>query len=127
MGEKFEYEYDALKIDEKEEIESIRSQYLPKSDRSIKLDRLKQLHNRVHNIPLIGGLSIGIIGTLLFGFGMCFFLVWNTSWWMWLGIIPGILGILLMLIAYPIYKRIKELLKRKYSKEILSLSDELLK
>lgn len=127
MIEKFEYEYEALKSDEKEEIESIRSQYLPKSDRFIKMDRLKKLHSRVHNIPLIIGLSSGIIGTLLFGIGMCFFLVWNTFWWMWLGLIPGILGIIIMLIAYPIYKKTKELLKRRYSKEILSLSEELLK
>ncbi len=126
MGEKFEYEYEALKTDEKEEIESIRSQYLPKSERYIKMERLMKLHNRVVRIPNIFGFSFGIFGVLLFGLGMCFFLEWNEFWWMWFGLMPGLLGIVMMLITYPIYKKIKRYLKKKYSKEILDLSDELM-
>lgn len=126
MGEKFEYEYEALKTDEKEEIESIRSQYLPKSERCIKMERLMKLHNRVVHIPRIFGLTFGIVGTLLFGLCMCFFLEWSNYWWMWFGCIPGLLGIVMMFMAYPIYKKIKRSLKKKYSKEILALSDELM-
>ena len=45
MGERFEYNYDAPTQQERQEIESIRNQYLPKNRELTKLERLKKLDN----------------------------------------------------------------------------------
>ena len=55
MGERFEYNYSAPTSEERQEIESIRNQYLPKNEVEIKLETLKKLDNKVKNIPLIFG------------------------------------------------------------------------
>ncbi len=126
MKEKFEYKYEAPSLEERKEIDSIRNQYLPKNEVSSKLDRLKELHHKVNSTPVIYSLTLGVVGTLLFGFCMCFFLVenWSSNWF--IGIPFGIIGIVLIVIAYPVHKRVLNKLKAKYSNEIIKLSDELL-
>lgn len=123
MGERFEYNYNAPTEEERIEIESIRNQYLPKNKTLTKLERLKSLDFKVKNISLIIGLTIGIIGCLIFGLGLTFFLEWSNNI---LGAIFGVLGILIMIPAYFVYKIIFNKLKEKYGKEILELSNELL-
>lgn len=123
MG-KFEYKYQAPTIEERREIDAIRSQYLPKDKELVKLDRLRSLDQKVKNTPLIYSLSFGVIGTLLFGTGMTFFLEWTTYWYY--GIPFGIVGIILIILAYPIHKKVYKKMKDKYSEEIIALSNELL-
>ena len=70
-------------------------------------------------------LCIGIIGALVFGIGMCFFLevfagvAWLTALFM-------IIGTLLMIPAYPIYKKIARKTKAELTPEILRLSEEIM-
>lgn len=124
MAEKFEYKYEAPSFKEREEINNIRRQYLPENKEMSKMDRLRYLDNKVKSIPLIWSLSFGICGTLIFGVSMTFFLEWVTYWYV--GIPFGIIGIVLIIIAYPIYKSVLNKFKIKYGKEIIDLSNELL-
>ena len=48
---------------------------------------------------------VGILGTLIFGCGMCFTMVWNN---MVLGIILGIAGIIILLMLIPLVKGIED-------------------
>ena len=50
-------------------------------------------------------LIAGILGTLIFGCGMCFTMVWNN---MVLGIILGLVGIIILLMLIPLVKGIED-------------------
>jgi hypothetical protein len=124
MGERFEYNYSAPTSEERQEIESIRNQYLPKNEVEIKLETLKKLDNKVKNIPLVFGLTFGIVGTLMFGLGMTFFLEWVEYWYF--GIPFSLLGLIMVSVTYYLYIKISNNLKDKYGKEIIKISNELL-
>ena len=66
---------------------------------------------------------LGIGGSLLMGAGMATIMVWNT---MGSGLAMGIPGMAIAMLAYPIYKLITGKRKKKYAKDIMMLSDELL-
>ena len=117
----FTYNYSAVR---NKEVESIRRKYLPEEES--KLETLKRLDYKVQSAGMIESLCIGIIGALVFGIGMCFFLevfagvAWLTALFM-------IIGTLLMIPAYPIYRRIAHRTKEKLTPEILRLSEEIMK
>ena len=123
MSNKFEYKYSAPTKSEKEEINSIRNKYLPHNESSSKLEELRKLDNKVHNIPLIFSLSFGIISSLIFGVGLCFFLVWVTYWYV--GIFFGVVGAIAMSMNYFIYKKLLHYLKEQNKDTILKLVEEL--
>lgn len=125
MSEKFKYEYSAPTMEERKEISSIRDQYLPKGEKEQKLERLRKLDSKVKNIPLIWALSQGIIGSLIFGTSMTFFLEWTEFWY--IGIPFSIVGFIVMISTYPIYVKILKHIKNKYKDEIINISNELLK
>lgn len=124
MEESFKYEYSAPTIEEKKLIKSIKEQYMPKDNNQKKIDLLKSLDNKVKSIPMIFGLSFGVIGVLLFGTGLTFFLEWTDLFV--IGIPFSLIGTILMLLAYPIYKKVLNNFKNKYGKQIIDLSNELL-
>lgn len=124
MEESFKYEYSAPTIEEKKLIKSIKEQYMPKDNNQKKIDLLKSLDNKVKSIPMILGLSFGVIGVLLFGTGLTFFLEWTNLFV--IGIPFSLIGTIMMLLAYPIYKKVLNNLKNKYGKQIIELSNELL-
>ena len=117
----FTYNYSAVR---NKEVENIRRKYLPEEES--KLETLKRLDYKVQSAGMIESLCIGIIGALVFGIGVCFFLdvfagaVWLTALFM-------IVGTLLMIPAYPIYRRIARQTKEKLTPEILRLSEEIMK
>lgn len=124
MSKKFEYKYSAPTMEERKEIDSIRSQYLPKEQVMTKIERLRYLDNKVKNTPLVWSLSFGVVGALIFGLGLTFYLEWTSFWYV--GIPFSIIGLILAIIAYPLYKKMLEKYKSKYGKEIIELSNELL-
>lgn len=123
MAEKFEYKYRAITQEERQEVDSIRRQYLPQEETNDKMSRLKELDNKVKRTPLIFSLTFGIIGTLIFGLGMAFVLEWKE---ILIGIIIALCGIIILSLAYPIYKLITKSMKKKYAQQIIDLSNELL-
>ena len=116
----FTYSYSAAQT---KEIESIRSKYLSKEEN--KLEQLRLLDSRVRSAGVIQSLCIGIIGCLIFGTGMCFALD-ALAGADWLAVLLCAVGILVMLPAYPVYKRISRKTKTALTPEILRLSEELM-
>ena len=117
----FTYNYSAAR---NKEVENIRKKYIPKEER--KIETLKRLDDRVQTAGMIEGLCLGIIGALVFGIGMCFFLeVFAGA--VWLTVLFMVIGTLLMIPAYPIYRIISRKTKAKLIPEILRLSEEIMK
>ena len=82
------------------------------------------LDKKVKRTPVCVALSLGIVGTLIFGLGLTFALEWNM---LIIGIIIGGFGCIPMVLAYFAYNKIYNQLLNKHSQEIIALSDELLK
>lgn len=106
------------------EVESIRRKYMPKEES--KLERLKRLDFRAQTAGVVESLCLGIIGSLVFGVGMCFFLEVFAGE-AWLTALLMVLGTLIMIPAYPLYKRISRRTKAELAPEIIRLSDEIVK
>ena len=117
----FNYSYSA---ERNKEVESIRNKYLIREES--KLEKLKKLDYCVQSAGVIESLSLGIVGVLAFGIGMCFFLnVFSGSGW--ITALFMIIGTLLMIPAYPVYRNISTKIKAELTPEILSLSEEIIK
>lgn len=116
----FTYQYSAEK---NREVEAIRKKYLP--HQPSKIERLKKLDGRVQRAGWTEGLSIGVVGALIFGLGMCFYLeVFAGA--AWLTALLMVLGVLLMIPAYPIYRYVSRKAKARLTPEILRLSEEIM-
>lgn len=113
----FEYTYSAP---EQEEIRRIRAKYAPREEST--LDKLRRLDAQAERPGTVWALVLGILGTLIFGTGMCCCLVWEQYA---LGIVVGILGGIMLALAYPAYVRITKKQREKLAPEILALAEEL--
>ena len=124
--EGFHFTYSAA---QQQEVENIRKNYLPKEE-----DKMEQLR-RLHAIPTqkaqAASLAVGIIGALIMGTGMSLAMTEIGaalgSLAMLIGIPVGIVGRVLVALAYPLYNRVLKKQRKKIAPEILRLSDELLK
>ncbi|MBE5776436.1 MAG: hypothetical protein E7326_02880 [Clostridiales bacterium] len=56
------------------------------------------------NVKNLGALTVGVLGVLLLGVGMCCCMVWGK---MVLGVLSGIAGIVLLLMLIPLVKGLK--------------------
>ena len=124
-NKEFKYTYSAPNAEEKKEIQKIQSQYLPKEreQKEDKMTLLKKLDAKVKAPAKAVASVIGVIGFCCFGLGMSMVLEWNIILW---GAIVGVVGLILMAFAYPIFNRIFASRKEKYASKILELSGELL-
>ena len=117
--ETFEYRYSAK---QQEEIEAIRRKYLPKEEDT--MEQLRQMDKRVSRKGTIISIIIGVIGCLLLGIGMCCTMECAGRWFVH-GIIIGVIGIVMIALAYPLYERITKKERKKIAPLILKLADEL--
>lgn len=90
------------------------------------LDELKLLDKKVKKTPRIFSYTFGTISSLILGFGMSVAMGVILPEHMALGIIIGIIGLLLVIINYSIYKKWLSNRKNKYSQKIIELSKTLL-
>ena len=118
--ETFSYTYSAK---EQEEIKKIREKYIPKE--ADKMEQLRRLDESVTKKGTIISLVIGIIGALILGTGMSMCMVWTELFV--LGIIVGIIGIVMVSAAYPLYSYVTKKEREKIAPEIIRLTDELMK
>ena len=117
----FTYTYSSV---QNREVERIRKKYLPKEESKIEI--LRKLDSRVQSAGVIPSLCLGVVGCLIFDIGMCFGLdVFAGA--DWLSVLFGALGIVIMLPAYLLYKRISGKTRAELAPEILRLSDEIMK
>jgi len=118
--ENFTYNYSAKG---RSEIERIRENYLPKEES--KLERLRRLDRRAKRAGIIESLCLGIIGALIFGVGMCFFLGVFAGHWIICAALM-LLGAGVMIPAYHVCKKISKRTNLKLAPKILRLTEELL-
>ena len=121
----FEYTYSA---ERQQEIEAIRKKYLPKEE-----DKMEQLR-RLHSIPTqkaqAASIAIGVVGTLILGTGMSLCMTDLGAALehlaMGIGILVGLLGLVMVALAYPVYNIVLRKERQRIAPEILRLTDELL-
>ena len=107
--------------------ENIAKEYMPKETN--KLRQLKKLDEKAKRPAFIAAMTIGIIGALVFGTGMSFGLgaIGSGTSAMVLAAVLGILGFIMCVANYPLYKRLLEKGKQKYAFEIIELAKEISK
>lgn len=114
------YEFNPTKNDEAR-AKAICKQYM---ERGItKIDALEALHTKVKTPGMVIASIIGVLGTLVMGAGMSNIMVWDN---MTVGLVLGIPGLVMMISAFPVYKAITGIRKKKYAPQIVKLSSEIL-
>ena len=123
--EGFSFTYSAQ---QQKEVEAIRKKYLPREE-----DKMEQLR-RLHAVPTqkaqVASLAVGVVGALIMGTGMSLAMTQIGaalgSLAMVIGILVGIVGMVLVALAYPLYNRVLKKQREKIAPEILRLTEELL-
>ena len=124
----FNYTYSAKQQDE---IKAIRKKYAV-SDPEDKMERLRKLDGSVVQKATTAALIIGIIGALIMGSGMSLVMTDIGSALgienpLFIGIPVGIVGLILVSFAYPVYNHIVKKEREKIAPKIIRLTDELMK
>ena len=125
----FNYTYSAK---EQEEIKKIRKKYTNTLDNEDKMAQLRRLDAAVYSKATVSSLVVGILGALVMGFGMSLVMTdignaLGTVLAMVIGVLMGLIGIILVAAAYPIYNYTLKKEREKIAPEILRLTDELMK
>ena len=126
----FRYTYSAA---EQDEVKKIREKYTM-SEQEDKMTRLRRLDASVNSKAQTVGVTVGIAGTLILGFGMSLImselgsiLGMTNDIAFPLGIAVGALGAVIVTAAYPLYNLVIKRERKRIAPEILRLSDELMK
>ena len=127
----FTYTYSAK---EQAELKRIREKYTAPTETEDKMARLRRLDASVANTAQAVALVLGIMGTLILGFGMSLIMTdlgkilgSCRDMAMVIGVIIGIVGGILASLAYPVYNAIVKAKRKKIAPEIIRLTDELMK
>ena len=116
--------------DKKIAVEKIRAQYAEQE--YTELDELKALDAKVKKPANVFGYTWGIIGSIVMGAGMSLVMtdigtVLGMNETLIPGIAVGIIGLVMALATYPIYKKILNARKKKYAGKIMELSERVMK
>lgn len=125
----FSYTYSAK---EQEEIKRIQKKYQTREVNDI--DRLRMLDAKVTEKATTVSLVSGIVGTLILGSGMSLIMtdfgnilglqgITNIV----IGILVGAIGLVLTILAYPVYQKVLKKEREKIAPEILRMTEELIK
>lgn len=112
-------------------VQKIRTQYMEKDSSEKNLDLLRELDAEVKHPANVFGYVFGSISAIIMGSGMSLVMtdigqqlgISNT---MPLGIVIGVVGMLMAIATYPIYKNILASRKEKYADRILELSERII-
>lgn len=111
-------------------VQKIRTQYTEKEH--TELDELKALDRRVKKPANAFAYIFGALSALIMGAGMSLIMT-DIGQTIGLsspelpGLIVGIVGMLMAIVNYPIYKRILGSRRKKYAERIIRLSDQITK
>lgn len=111
-------------------VQKIRTQYIEKENDD--LYELKQLDKKVKRPANVFAYTFGSIGAIIMGSGMSLIMtdiaetikIQNP---MVLGIVIGVVGMIMAIANYPIYKRILGSRRQKYADKIIELSNKITK
>jgi len=101
----------------------IRSEYEEKQ--TGKIEELKALDSKVKKPATVFGYVFGTVGALVMGSGMSLAMEVIGSMPI-VGVLVGLVGILMVSVTYPIYKKILASRRKKYSDAIIKLSEEII-
>lgn len=109
--------------------QKIRTQYMEKTPSE--LDALRELDTKVKRPANVFGYTFGSLSAIIMGAGMSIIMtdigaIIGITSALIPGIAVGVVGLGMALLTYPIYKSILGSRKKKYSAEILSLSDKII-
>ena len=124
----FTYTYSAA---EQTEVENIRKKYLPKEEN--KMEQLRRLDRSATQKAQTRAITLGTVGVLILGGGMSLVMTElgenlgiHSALALSLGIAAGVVGLLLVALAYPAYNRILQKERRRIAPEVLRLTEELM-
>ncbi|MBE6567559.1 MAG: dihydropteridine reductase [Ruminococcaceae bacterium] len=117
------------KNDQQFMVQKIRAQYM--GENPSELDALRELDAKVKRPANVFAYTFGSVSAVVMGAGMSLVMtdigaVVGITSALIPGIAVGVLGLGMTLLTYPIYKGILNSRKKKYSAEILSLSDKIM-
>ncbi len=130
QNNKFQYVYSASM---QEEIAHIRSKYLSDSVKQApdKMEQLRQLDASVTKTASILSLCVGILSILIMGTGMSLIMTdfgaaigIHSSFI--IGILIGVIGMIGVLCAYPLYSFLVRQKRKKIAPQVLKLTEELM-
>ena len=95
------------------------------------MDELKKLDSKVKKPAQVFSYVFGSIGAMVMGAGMSLVMtdigsVIGVADAMVPGIVVGVVGMIMAIVNYPIYKGILGSRKKKYAKDIIELSDKIM-
>ncbi len=126
--ESFSYTYSAA---QQAEVEKIRKKYAqPQED---KMEQLRRLDRSASKKAGAWSIALGVVGALLLGTGMSLIMTDldqilgdHQAWAMPAGIFIGLLGMILVALAYPVYMQIMKKEQERIAPQILRLTEELM-
>lgn len=123
--EGFSYTYSAA---QQQEIENIRKKYLPPEED--KMEQLRKLDASVTTKAMVYSLAAGILGALILGTGMSLVMseLGNLlgALAMPVGVALGLIGLVLVALAYPLYNHTLKKERQRIAPLILQLTEELM-
>lgn len=110
-------------------VQKIRTQYTEKE--KTELDELKALDKKVKRPANVFAYLFGTVSALIMGAGMSLVMtdiggVVGIAEPMIPGIVTGVVGMLMAIVNYPIYKGILGARRKKYEAKIIALSDRIM-
>ena len=110
-------------------VQKIRTQYTEREN--TQLDALKALDKKVKKPANVFTVVFGISSAVVMGSGMSLVMtdigsIIGIESPMFPGIIIGVVGLVMALLTYPMYKKILNSRKKKYANEIIKLSDNIM-
>lgn len=117
----FTYTYCAQ---EQAELKKFREKYAPRDPMENKMEQLRAMDRKVESIGRARALTLGIMGTLMLGIGMCCTMVWKDIAFV-PGIVVGVIGIAVLSTAYPVYRSVTRKEREKIAPEMMRLIEEL--
>ncbi len=128
----FQYRYSAK---EQAELKRIREKYIADKPAPAlsPMEQLRRLDAGVTRKGTVVALVLGIIGTLFMGTGMSLVMTDlkellgpHRDKALLIGILIGLVGMIGVIVAYPLYQRITARERKKIAPEVLRLADELM-
>ena len=127
-NEGFSYTYSAA---QQQEVERIRSKYIPKEES--KMEQLRKLHHSATQKAMAWAITLGVIGALILGTGMSLVMTdlgqilgMSLELAMVVGVSTGLVGLVMAALAYPVYNHLLKKERARIAPEILRLTDELM-
>jgi hypothetical protein len=120
-NESFKYTYSAQ---QQNDVKKIMQKYSPQTPQESKTEMLRRLDRSVTNAGRSPAITLGVIASLILGTGMALIMEFQTL--MILGLLLGLIGIIGMVAAYPLYKSITKKERDRLAPQIIQLSRELI-